>query len=164
MTVKSGNWMGSLHKKLQSESQWKDSGRQQYLKRRKIKRRHEVWEGAFRRMEKLRESWEPRQQKIWERGQKCQMLWDLFQFNSFPFFSFFPFKNIERLPLTFQGSRIGIMKTPVDRIIHRWLDDLCLQHFLRKVMEEEGRLRQVESKWKIRRWSSPDVTFLRLLM
>lgn len=35
------------------------------------------------------------------------------------FFFFFHFKNIERLPLTFQGSRIGITKRPVDRIIHR---------------------------------------------
>ena len=165
MTVKSGNWTGWLHERLQSENKWKDSERQQYLKRRKIKRSHEVWEGAFRHIEELRESWEPRQQNFKEREVRSVKCFGIYS-NSihFLFFSFFHFINIDRLPLTFQGSRIEIMKRQVDRIICRWLDDLCLQHFLRKVMEEEGRLRQVESKWKVRRWSSPDVTFLRLLI
>ena len=119
MTVKSGNWMGWLHERLQSESQWKDSGRQQYLKRRKIKRSHEVWEGAFRHMgtktaKNLRR----------ERSEVSTALGFIpIQFISF--FFFFILKT-ERLPLTFQGSRIGITKRSVDRIIRRWLDDLCL--------------------------------------
>lgn len=85
MTVKSGNWMGWLHERLQSESQWKDSGRQQYLKRRKIR-------GAMKSEKELSDTWNQDSKKFKEREvRSVKCFWDLFQFNSFLFFFFFSF-------------------------------------------------------------------------